>query len=280
MIAVLLVLAFVALAAGVALFIADARERSPRRAWARQHGFTFAKVDDLLAAEWRRGAASAGATAREVVSGSAFGHDLHLADLGETTVLAVPTGREADVVVDMRRDGFEPTQRDDDLVEATREGAFTVHATSVGPARRLIDDRVRTALSTLPPAVNAVWFEGAWVIAQFAPGSTAQDWDASLAAVALLADAARTLPPVEDAPLWVGEEKVQGVVEKQAGPERPEDPVELPTRVTGGERGEVEERDLGGDDVAAIAGDERTGTDLTRVKRVQGPSSIFDSEEK
>lgn len=67
MVALLLVLAFVALVAGVALFVADARQRSPRRAWARSRGFTFAKVDDLLAGEWTRGAASRGATAREVV---------------------------------------------------------------------------------------------------------------------------------------------------------------------------------------------------------------------
>ena len=278
MVALLLVLAFAALAAGVALFVADARQRSPRRAWAREHGFTFAKVDDLLAGEWTRGAASRGATAREVVSGSAYGHDVHLADLGGVTVLAVPTGREADVVVDMRRNGFAPAQRDDGLLEVAGEGGFTVHATSAGPARRLIDERVRTALATLPKSVSAVWFEGAWVIGEFAPDAAAEDWGAALAPLALLADAARTLPPREAAPLQVVDVVGEGVVEKRSA--RPDDPVELPTRTTGGERGEVEERDLGDDDVTAIAGDAHNVTDLTRVRRVQGPSSIFDSEEK
>ena len=61
--------------------------------------------------------------------------------------------------------------------------------------------------------------------------------------------------------------------------QRPEDPVELPTRTTGGERGEVADHTIGGDDVEAIAGDERRVVDLTRVRRMQGPSSIFDDKE-
>lgn len=305
MVILLFVLALAALLAAVALFASDARERSTqpekpakpakpskpskraRRAWAREHGYTFASSDDMLASEWSRGAAAGGVSARNVATGSAYGHDAHVADLGEATVIAMGTGAETSAVVDFRRTDF-VAEGSDDLVELDTHHGFTCFATQAGAGRRFVDRRVLTALEQLPAAVQAVWFEGAWAIAQLGRDATPQDWDATLAPLALLADAARTLPPIDDAPLSLpfptrgipGQAPAaEPEVDDEPVTQRPEDPVELPTRTTGGERGEVADHTIGGDDVEAIAGDERRVVDLTRVRRMQGPSSIFDDKE-
>lgn len=305
MVILLFVLALAALLAAVALFASDARERSTkpekpakpakpskpskraRRAWAREHGYAFTSSDDMLASEWSRGAAAGGASARNVATGAAYGHDAHVADLGEATVIAMGTGAETSAVVDFRRTDF-AAEGSDDLVELDTHHGFTCFATQAGAGRRFVDRRVLTALEQLPAAVQAVWFEGAWAIAQLGRDATPQDWDATLAPLALLADAARTLPPLDDAPLTLPfpTREIPGQaptaepeVDDEPVMQRPEDPVELPTRTTGGERGEVADHTIGGDDVEAIAGDERRVVDLTRVRRMQGPSSIFDDKE-
>lgn len=315
MVTLLFLLALAALLGAVALFASDARERSgslaaparkvgdvpsdtpaktrapgkrARRTWARERGYSFEAADDLLASEWSRGAAAGGAGARNVVTGSAYGHDAHVADLGESTVIAMGTGAETRAVVDFRREGF-AAEGSDDLVKLDLYNGFVGFATEVGAGRRFVDRRVLTALEQLPPAVQTVWFEGAWVIAQLTREAGPEEWDATLAPLALLADAARVLPPVDDAPLVLpyptrdipgAEPAAEPQPDLEPVMQRPEDPVELPTRTTGGVRGEVDEKELGGDDVEAIAGDERRVVDLTRVRRVQGPSSIFDEDEQ
>lgn len=260
-----------------------------------------------MAWEWRRGAASAGASARDVVSGQVYGHDTHLADLGRTTVIAMGTGESSNVVVDMRRDGFAAVSSAD-LVEVAREEGFIIYGTEAGPVRRFIDARVSTALAELPPEVVAVWCEGAWAIAQLAPGSAPAQWEATLAPLALLADAARTLPPAHPRPLRppyqtraipdpLGGERPQPAP-AQAGPvvQRPEEPLQMPTRTTGASRGSVEMRAIGGDEIAPIAdaaaatgtgggepgapADGREAGDLTRVRRQAKPPSIFEDKEQ
>lgn len=260
-----------------------------------------------MAGEWRRGAASAGASARDVVSGQVYGHDTHLADLGRTTVIAMGTGESSNVVVDMRRDGFAAASSAD-LVEVARDEGFTIYGTEAGPVRRFIDARVSTALAELPPEVVAVWCEGAWAIAQLAPSSAPAQWEATLAPLALLADAARTLPPAHPRPLRppyqtraipdpLGGERPQPAP-AQAGPvvQRPEEPLQMPTRTTGASRGSVEMRAIGGDEIAPIAdaaaatgtgggepgapADGRVAGDLTRVRRQAKPPSIFEDKEQ
>lgn len=292
MVTLLFLLALASLAGAVALLASERTSSGAkaRRAWAREHGFGFTRSDELLSAEWKRGAASAGAVARSVASGTAYGHDAYVADLGEATVVAMGTGAESDVVVDFRRAGFRPDaagEASEDLVAVGEEQGFACFTTHPGPALRFVDTRVRTALDQLPAAVRAVWFEGAWAIAELTPGAEAADLDATLAPLALLADAARTLPPRDapalELPYLRGPAPAREETVEQPAPEepelvaRPEEPIELPTRSTGGARGEVEERALGTDDVEPIGGEEHR-TDLTRVRRTQKPSSIFEEE--
>lgn len=269
--------------------------RRERRAWAESHGFAFTKHSDELVGEWQRGAAAAGATPKDIASGSIYGHSTHVMDLGGVTVIAMDTGRISDVVVDMRREGFH-ADSSADLITVTEAEGFTVLGTHAGAVERFLDVRVRTALSSLPEAVTAAWFESDWVLAEMDRSSAAAEWDATLAPLALLADAARTLPPETADQLEFGfatrdmpeqrltpEEHAQLRPAARPEPEephvqRPDEPLEMPTRVTGAVRGQVDYSDLGGDEVAAIAdgAPEEHPTDLTRVRREQAPSSIFE----
>ena len=123
--------------------------------------------------------------------------------------------------------------------------------------------------------------------------SAAAEWDATLAPLALLADAARTLPPETADQIEFGfatrdmpeqqlsqEEQLRPAARPEPDEphvQRPDEPLEMPTRVTGAVRGQVDYSDLGGDEVAAIAdgAPEKHPADLTRVRREQAPSSIF-----
>ncbi|GAA0207687.1 hypothetical protein [Corynebacterium riegelii] len=280
---VLILLAVVLFAAGLWLLRPETSlpalpVTESRQAWAKAHGFAYAKTDESLTGEWRRGAASAGAAATKVASGVQYGHDTYIADLGSTTVIAMTTGEVSDVVVDMRRvDNADPgvgacDNAGTDLHLVAELEGFRVFGTDTGPIQRFIDVRVSTALEQMPAAVEAVWFEADWVVAQMAHGAKTSDWHAAFAPLGLLADAARTLPPAS--PRGLAERGFEVGVDKQKLL-RPE--VELPTRVTGTTKGEVDPREVGADDVAPIAGDSRAG-DLTRAPRMQQPPSIFEED--
>ena len=165
MVTLLFLLALAALLGAVALFVSDARERTAepdntgstdttaapaekpvksrapgkraRRTWARERGFRFEGADELLASEWSRGAAAGGASARNVVTGNAYGHDVHVADLGDSVVVAMGTGAETRAVVDFRREGL-AANTSDDLVELDSYSGFQCFATQAGAGRRFV----------------------------------------------------------------------------------------------------------------------------------------------
>ncbi|WIM67426.1 hypothetical protein QP027_10010 [Corynebacterium breve] len=264
--------------------------RREKRAWAEENGYEFVRTDEYLVDEWSRGAAATGAAARDIVSGSIYGHEMLLMDLGGTNVMAMRTGTVSDVVVDMRRTGFSAVSSDD-LLEVFTIAGFTVFATEVGPADRMIDERVVTALQNLPKVVSAVWFESDWVLAQTERGSVPADWDDMLAPLGLLADAARVLPPQTwqtlefteptremGEPISLPAPEVE-IEEEATGVQvvRPEEPLEMPTRITGALRGVMDHHQIGGDEVDAIAdgADEPAPNDGTRVTREKKPPSIF-----
>lgn len=236
MVYILFLLAFVALGVGIWLLSGDTQatdthanhdqprrttpswsglrrgQNTARRTWAEAKGFSFAKTDSTLVGQWQRGAASTGAAPRDIATGRSHHHDVHVMDLGRATVVAMATGEASDVVVDIRRDGFEDTKLSskhghvpsDDLVEVERVDGFAVWGTDPGPVQRFVDSRVRRALTQLPEAVDAVWFEGEWVLAQLSRESEPEQWEATFEPLALLADTARTLPPRDPKPLTFG----------------------------------------------------------------------------
>lgn len=261
------------------------RSRKERQAWAEKNGFTYSRDDEFLEDEWGRGAASSGEPVRDVLAGSRFGHETRIADIGSTTVVAMGTGMVSAVVADMRRGIDAPAG---DLFEVAEVEGFTVLASDVGPVERMLDIRVSTALEMLPPQVSAVWFEGEWVIAQL---DAPCDWETVFPPLALLADAARTLPPetwprldLPEGTREMGEPVAAdhsggGAEEPAKRPTvvRPEEPLELPTRQTGGVRGPITHHGVGTDEVSAIAtgAEAPKPNDGTRAARRTQPPSIF-----
>lgn len=256
--------------------------RRERRQWAEKNGFSFSKHDEYLVDEWTRGAAAGGAAPKDIVQGSAYGHEMVLMDLGGVNVMAMRTGAATEIVVDFRR--VDRDQRNDrttgeavfdDLLEVGHIADFTVYATDAAVASRMIDARVVTACDSLPEIVTAVWMESDWVLAQTDKGSHASDWDEMLAPLGLLADVARVLPPRSMAnqilkfegadptrmmgpkqpPAFENNQLLHVVPDPQDHPpiQRPSEPVELPTRSKGEARGYLEPYALGVDEVDAIA---------------------------
>ncbi|NWO15269.1 MAG: hypothetical protein HLX46_00135 [Corynebacterium sp.] len=279
-----------------------------RRHWAEAKNFEFLKSDDYLADEWTRGAAASGAAPRDIVVGNVFGHEMLLMDLGGINVMAMRTGAASEEVIDFRRDNALMQESSNDLLEAFSAADFTALATDTAVAQRMRDIRVDVALERMPKEVTGIWMESEWVLAQTTKNAMSPVWEEMLAPLALLADAARTLPPrpssgqelrLEDgdptrpAPP-AGPVELSGLPTIRTSPEhfehppvqRPEEPIELPTRVVDDSRGDFDDNDtdaydIGADDVDAIGeqpADNQTPnpTDV-RITRQQGTdASIFE----
>lgn len=296
--------------------------RRERRSWALNRGYEFIKKDDFLNDEWTRGVAATGAQMNNVVSGMAAGYEMYLGDMAGVTVMAMRRGASSDVVIDARRSiggsAVQPTPPvDTDLTPVSTIAGFDISSTDVGVATRWADERVTTALDNMPEDVIGVWLESDWVLAHLHAKSGAAQWDALFEPLSLLADTSRVLPPrgttkqsVEDALLHptrpVPTPRVMTAAEEQAAAEaaaaeaarrashsplyvagskpvhRPEEPVQLPSRMHSEVRGVVEPRQVGVDEVEAIAngGLERKSSSAYERPRIvrkspKGPS-IFD----
>lgn len=279
-----------------------------RRSWAEAKNFEFLKSDEYLEDEWARGAASNGASPKDIVAGNVFGHEMLLMDLGGVNVMAMRTGSASEEVIDFRRHGALQQESSEDLLEAFSTEEFTALATDTAVAQRMRDIRVNVALERMPKDVTGIWMESEWVLAQTTKNAFSQVWDDMLAPLALLADAARTLPPrpsasnalrMEDGdptrpapptgPVELsGLPAIRTVTDHFEHPpvQRPEEPIVLPTRAIDDSRGDFNEEDttahdIGADDVDAIGDNtpdspQKNANDV-RITRQQGTdASIFE----
>ncbi|WP_293821337.1 hypothetical protein [uncultured Corynebacterium sp.] len=276
--------------------------RRERRNWAEAKGFEFMKSDPYLVDEWTRGVASTGAAPKDIVAGNVYGHEMLLMDIDGINVMAMRTGAASDMVVDFRRFSRDDAKASEDLLLAMTIEGFDVYSSDSAVTERMVDERVHVALQQMPEAVTALWMETEWVLAQTTKQARSAEWEAMLPPLALLADAARVLPPRSSATHVVRLEELdpareipaQPVVEAVGGapaagaPEferpviqRPEEPLHMPSRAYSETRGPVEHSALGGDEVDAIAdGRERPTPDshTARLPRQQfRAASIFDS---
>ncbi|WP_408927883.1 hypothetical protein [Corynebacterium tuberculostearicum] len=276
--------------------------RRERRNWAEAKGFEFMKADPYLVDEWTRGVASTGAAPKDIVAGNVYGHEMLLMDIDGVNVMAMRTGAASDMVVDFRRFDRADAKASEDLLLAMTIEGFDVYSSDSAVTERMVDERVHVALQQMPEAVTALWLETEWVLAQTTKQARSAEWDAMLPPLALLADAARVLPPRSSATHVVRLEELdpareipaQPIVEAVGGapaagaPEferpviqRPEEPLQMPSRAYSETRGPVEHSTLGGDEVDAIAdGRERPTPDshTARLPRQQfRAASIFDS---
>lgn len=275
--------------------------RRERRNWAEAKGFEFMKADPYLVDEWTRGVASTGAAPKDIVAGNVYGHEMLLMDIDGVNVMAMRTGAASDMVVDFRRFDRDDAKASEDLLLAMAIEGFDVYSSDSAVTERMVDERVHVALQQMPEAVTALWLETEWVLAQTTKQARSAEWDAMLPPLALLADAARVLPPRSSATHVVRLEELdpareipaQPIVEAVGGapaagaPEferpviqRPEEPLQMPSRAYSETRGPVEHSALGGDEVDAIAdGRERPTPDshTARLPRQQfRAASIFD----
>ncbi|KAA8721750.1 hypothetical protein F4V58_10485 [Corynebacterium phocae] len=275
--------------------------RRERREWALERGYDYHKHDEYLIDEFTRGAAATGAAPRDIVAGHVLGHEMLLMDIGNVGVMAVRTGAASEVIVDFRRTG-QLEAHSEDLTEVQEIAGFSVFASEPAVAQRMIDPRMEVALESLPEEVTAVWLESEWALAQFPRDAQPSVWEAMQAAMALIADTARCLPPRSQAALVLRLEDGDPtrIMEQEAtmlatGPvlvaqadeeftpppiQRPEEPVDMPTRKVSAARGPVAHRAVGADEVDAIAdGNERPQAEGPRVRRnLDGKSSIFNDE--
>ena len=275
--------------------------RRERRNWAEAKGFEFMKADPYLVDEWTRGVASTGAAPKDIVAGNVYGHEMLLMDIDGVNVMAMRTGAASDMVVDFRRFDRNDAKASEDLLLAMTIEGFDVYSSDSAVTERMVDERVHVALQQMPEAVTALWLETEWVLAQTTKQARSAEWDAMLPPLALLADAARVLPPRSSATHVVRLEELdpareipaQPIVEAVGGapaagaPEferpviqRPEEPLQMPSRAYAETRGPVEHSALGGDEVDAIAdGLEHPTPDshTARLPRQQfRAASIFD----
>ncbi|MDY3127523.1 MAG: hypothetical protein SOW59_05250 [Corynebacterium sp.] len=280
--------------------------RRERKAWAQDKNFEFIKSDSYLEEEWQRGAAAGGAQPRDIVAGSAFGHEMLLMDLGGIPVMAMRTGAASDVIVDFRREGeLDTKQPSEDLVQTRHSHGFAVWANEPAVVQRMWDIRVDVALERMPADVDALWFESEWVLAQMDKHARSATWEDMLAPLALLADAARVLPPrpgIGQTLRLDGGDPTRlvptpAVVELSGVPalavvdddfhnppiQRPEEPLVMPTRAVEdtlgdfGESGASESVGLGDDEVEAIGVDGEASQSFGRMPRtLDKGASIFD----
>ena len=274
--------------------------RRERKNWAETRGFEYMKSDQYLVDEWTRGVASSGAAPKDIVAGNVYGHEMLLMDIDGVNVMAMRTGAGADVVIDFQRFGSQEAEMSEDLLMAMSIEGFDVYSSDRGVTERMVDERVRIALQRMPEVVSALWLETEWVLAQTTKHSRTADWEAMLPPLALLADASRVLPPRSSSVHTIHLEDLDpareipaaSVVDAVGGtaaagqPEfsrpviqRPEEPLDMPSRTYSETRGPVEHTAIGADEVDAIAdGNERPTPDsgTARLPRQQfGEASIF-----
>lgn len=174
--------------------------RRGRRHWAAAHGFEYTREDAFLTAEWpvslirEISATDQGPAARDLVSGFLDGHQVHIADVAGSTLLALRRGAYSPVNVHVTTAAAMPAgmRHDADLDRSP----FTVYASDTRAVGRMLDSRVEEALTALSGTVSDVAFSGAWVVARCVRRTDADRWDALLPHLVALGSAARVLPPL------------------------------------------------------------------------------------
>lgn len=168
--------------------ISGRRVRHLRKAWAQERNSVYNRVDHELPSYWQR---TPDGDAKAVVSGFAFGREMHLADVGGITTIAIRRSVSSDEVFELRRSGGTT------LPHVATEAGLVVAATDPELIHRIFDDRATRMLADVHPAITRMWSENSWSLAQLIDNSVPEDWDGALASLSDFSDIARRLPPAE-----------------------------------------------------------------------------------
>ena len=178
--------------------------RRRRRQWAADNGFEYTKEDVEVARAWpiaitgdhQRG----GPTLREVVSGFVDGHQVHIGDLGSSTLMAMRRVEESPVQVLYSSGGAQPAgMRRTDLLD---QPPFAAYTTDVRALDRMLDARVEDALAALSQVASDVAWGQNWTVVRVSRKLDFHVWEEILPQLRSLVDAAMVLPPAQtSAPL-------------------------------------------------------------------------------
>lgn len=178
--------------------------RRRRRQWAADNGFEYTKEDGEVARDWpiailgdqRRGVP----TLREVVSGFVDGHQVHIGDVGSSTLMAMRRVEESPVQVLYSADGAQPPgMRRTDLLD---QPPFAAYTTDVRALDRMLDARVEDSLAALSQVARDVAWGQNWTVVRISRKLDFNVWQEILPRLRSLVDAAMVLPPAQtSAPL-------------------------------------------------------------------------------
>lgn len=178
--------------------------RRRRRQWATDNGFEYTKEDGEVARDWpiallgdqRRGVP----TLREVVSGFVDGHQVHIGDVGSSTLMAMRRVEASPVQVLYSADGAQPAgMRRTDLLD---QPPFAAYTTDVRALDRMLDARVEDSLAALSQVARDVAWGQNWTVVRISRKLDFHVWQEILPRLRSLVDAAMVLPPAQtSAPL-------------------------------------------------------------------------------
>lgn len=173
--------------------------RRRRRQWAAANGAEYTREDLELPQEWPIAALHAvnvspiRALAKDVVSGFWEGHEYHVADLGEGTLMAMRRAATSPVTVHYSREqGVTEGLRRSELLDQPPYAAYT---SDVRALDRMLDVRVEDSLAALSQVASDVIWGGDWVVLSISRKLDFSIWLQILPELLSLAHAAMVLPP-------------------------------------------------------------------------------------
>lgn len=173
--------------------------RRRRRQWAAANGAEFTRADLELPQEWPIAAlhsvnvSPVRALAKDVVSGFWEGHEYHVADLGEGTLMAMRRAAASPVTVHYSREqGVTEGLHRSELLDQPPYAAYT---SDVRALDRMLDVRVEDSLAALSQVASDVIWGGDWVILSISRKLDFSIWLQILPELLSLAHAAMVLPP-------------------------------------------------------------------------------------
>ncbi|PZO99415.1 MAG: hypothetical protein DI609_08325 [Corynebacterium urealyticum] len=173
--------------------------RRRRRQWAAANGAEFTREDLDLPQEWPIAAlhtvsvSPIRALAKDVVSGFWEGHEYHVADLGEGTLMAMRRAAASPVTVHYSREqGVTEGLRRSELLDQPPYAAYT---SDVRALDRMLDVRVEDSLAALSQVASDVIWGGDWVVLSISRKLDFSIWLQILPELLSLAHAAMVLPP-------------------------------------------------------------------------------------
>lgn len=169
-----------------------------RKQWALDNGCAYDREDKAVAAQWPVsiiGHSATVPTVRDMISGFFEGHQTHIGDIGEYTILAMRRSAGSPVRVHYSKAGAMPQgMRRTSLLD---QPPFFSYATDVRGLDRMLDSRLEDALAALSQVADDIAWEDNWVAVRMSKRLELSVWKAIIPHVRDMADAAMVLPPYE-----------------------------------------------------------------------------------